>query len=310
MTLSILIPTYNRVDSLLKNLNLLADYILKGALKGKIEIIISNNNSKDKTDYAVKKFQKENSQINLRYFLQTVNIGLEKNALFILDKAQGEYVMYLGDDDFIEYEYLVGCIKHLHEHKTTSCIIPSFKAIDINGNHIEGKGRDLNIKSKVYKKGFKNCLENSWRGHQLSGLILIREGLLEKYYSQNVQNIYPFIFFVAYSCLNGNCFHFTQHPVKVTQPGQGKKDWGYGHDGLLNEIFDNYSKLSINAFYKTALQIKHFQKQRWRLWIYRDNGTKEFFKAFWAIMLTSNSTAYFKIVFPFEVFLLKLRSIF
>jgi len=40
--------------------------------------------------------------------------------------------------------------------------------------------------------------------------------------------------------LNGNGYHLTDYPVKITQPRQDKKDWGYKDGSLVSEIFDNY----------------------------------------------------------------------
>lgn len=300
MKLSILIPTYNRAPFLLKNLDVLNGFIIKSGLCKDIEVIVSNNFSNDETDKIVRLFQRRNQQLNLKYYLQSENIGLEKNSLFVLNKALGEYVMFLGDDDFIEYDYLVSSFKLLESSNTISCIIPSFLAIDMKGVQI-GKGRDTEVKSKKFKKGFTNCLENSWRGHQMSGLIFRRPGLFEKYNYFNVGNIYPFVFFTALSCLNGDCFHLTDYPVRVSQPGQEKKDWTYGSDGLFNEVFDNYKKLPLNRFKKVQLQIRFFRKQGIRFWQYKKQGTIVFFRVFLNIWFTTNGTFGFKILFPFMV---------
>src|SRR5882762_7180605 len=105
MLLSILIPTYNRCSFFLKNLYILRECILGSSMSKDVEIIISNNCSTDKTDEAVTEFQSKRLDVHCNYFLQSKNIGLEKNALFVLSKAKGMYVMYVGDDDYIDYEY-------------------------------------------------------------------------------------------------------------------------------------------------------------------------------------------------------------
>jgi len=255
MKLSILIPTYNRSLFLNKNLEMLADYIRKGNIENEVEIVVSNNHSTDNTDEIVNQFIEINKDILFQYYTQNINIGLEKNALFVLNVTKGEYVMYLGDDDYIEENYLLKSIALLKSSPSTYVIIPNFIPVNLEGVQI-GNGRDDKLVNHLFNAGFKNCLENSWRGHQLSGLILKRENLYENYIKQKVNNTYPFIFFVAYLCLNGNTYHFTEFPVKVTQPGQDKKDWNYGKDGLLNEIFDNYKKLPVSFLQKTKLQFK------------------------------------------------------
>lgn len=304
--ISILIPTYNRSKFLIKNLERLSNYLKKGSLSENVEIVISNNSSNDNTHDILEDYIKKNPDILIQYFLQSENIGLEKNALFVLEKAKGLYVMYLGDDDYIEFDYLLNVYNNLTRNYKIFSIVPNYVPIDLNEN-ILGESRDCNIETKLFKKGFINCVSNSWRAHQLSGLVLKREDLLYQYINCCVKNIYPFIFLLGYSCLRGDTLHITEFPVKVTQPGQQNKDWGYGKDGLFNEIFDNYKKLPINYFQCSFIQLYHFIKQDWRIFMYKSKGFKPFLSAFINIMFSKNSTFIFKIVFPFLIFLIMIR---
>jgi abequosyltransferase len=302
MILSILIPTYNRSEYLKKNLELLNRYIHQENFSNQIEILVSNNNSSDNTEEMILEFKKNQPNLQLYYHFQKENIGLEKNALFVLKEAAGEFVMYLGDDDYVDNDYLQGVIDHLKNNKNTHSIIPNFIPVDTSGKQI-GKGRDDEFPPRVYDVGYKNCLMNSWRGHQLSGLVLKREGLYDAYIDLKISNIYLFIFLLSYCCLYGDTYHFTTVPVKVTQPGQANKDWGYGKDGLLNEVFDNYVKLPVNYFQKSLLQLFFYKKQSWRLFMYEKNGFKSLFRAALNILASSNSTFLFKLLFPIIVFL-------
>jgi len=115
----------------------------------------------------------------------------------------------------------------------------------------------------------------------------------------NLTKVFSVVFFVALSSLNGNTYHLTKYPVKVTQPGQNKKDWNYGKDGLMNEVFDNYKKLPLSLLQKTLLEINLYHVQSWRLWQYKPKGLKVFLKAFYFIWFSSNSIIIFKVIFPF-----------
>ena len=296
---SILLPTYNRGVFLEKNINLLISFIDEAKFHDIIEIIISNNNSTDNTNIILKNLSKKNPRIKLSYFNQKENIGLEKNALFVLKEASAKFVMYLGDDDFIDLGYLKSVVKHLENNDSTNCIIPSFTTIDLNGNRIKGE-RDLNKPNILYDAGFDNCLENSWRGHQLSGLVFKRDGLYKSYMQNEINNIYLFIYFTSISCLTGKTFHLTTNPVAITSPGQENKDWNYGEDGLVNEIFDNYNKLPLNEFQKTLLQLKIIRTQPTRIWSYKNKGFKTFIIAIKNIWFSKKSTFLFKLTFPFE----------
>jgi hypothetical protein len=157
----------------------------------------------------------------------------------------------------------------------------------------------VGFSSKIYPPGFKNCLTNSFRGHQLSGLTLKREGLLESYKKNNVSNIYLFIYFVAWCCLNGRTWHFTDYPVLVTAALQQNKDWNYGKDGLLTHIFDNYKKLnSISIIQRSKLEFSMLQNQNWRYYMYLRKGKAAFAKALVNIIRGENTSWLTAVLFP------------
>jgi len=294
--LSILIPTYNRSKELENNLNILTQIIIEADYVNSVSIIISNNCSPDNTKTVIQNFIEKNDKVTIQYFEQNVNIGLEENALYVLAKAKSEYIMYLGDDDYICIEYLRNVIKLLTDFPKLHSIYPSFQSITPEGKKLP-VSRGIDQSSKYYKKGFLNCSKNAWLAHQLSGLVFKRKGLYESYRTRGVSNIYPFIYFALYSCLHGDSYHLTSYPVQVTQPGQRNKDWGYGEDGLLNEVLDNYRKLKTNYFYKSLLQYRFFNKQSWRLWSYRKFGKKALLNCYLKIIKGKNGTFLFKILF-------------
>lgn len=292
--LSILIPTYNRDEFLLKNLNILYEIIKKANLLDSITIILSNNSSTDNTADIIKSF-KDGHDARINIFEQENNIGLKANALFVLSKSEDEYVMYLGDDDYISYDYLVECINIISNNKSVYAIIPNYIPFSVSGELL-GPARDEIKPIRFYKKGFSASLKNSYKGHQLSGLVLKREGLLDSYIKYNVDNIYLFIYFIAIWGLHGDIFHISNLPVHVTQPVK-KKDWGYGDDGLMNEILDNFKKLPVSYFKRYLLESKFFIVAYWRFTMYRQLGIKAFFNAFVNIAFAKNATFLFSITF-------------
>lgn len=310
MLLSILIPTYNRSKYLLQNLESLKVFATN--TDEEIEIVISNNCSPDDTHTVVSNLIETTPQVNFRYFLQSENVGLEKNALITLEKATGEYVMYLGDDDYLEDDYLVEVLRAIKTNKSISCIIPSFIAIDVDKKDL-GFGRDLNMPNGYFKVGFDNCLTNSWRGHQLSGLLLKKEGLHEAYLRDKVRNLYPFIYFTSYSCLKGDTMHITGFPVKVTQPPQESKDWNYGKDGLISDVFDNYKKLKgISLLERSELEFKFLKVQKSRYRLYKERGRTAFLSAIIRIAFGKNTSIFTTFKFLFfiaKLFFLKLLNI-
>jgi len=308
ITLSILIPTYNRDYYVIKNIELLSKIIRINKIENEVEIVISNNNSTDLTKEKIDTFVQKNDDIKFLFNTQDKNNGLEKNALFTLKMARGIFVMYLGDDDFLDLEYFKNVVKYISEIKKLNVIIPNNYPIDTNGIII-GEQRDKNKSTLILNSGFITCYKYSWRAHQLSGLVLRREGLYEAYIKHKVSNIYPFIFFVAYLSLHGKVVHLVENPIKITTVNQKNKDWNYGNDGLINDVFDNYNKLDINVLYKTLLQIKFLYVQPWRIFIGKngENNKSNKIKHYFRLFLTPNTAILFKILLPGIIFILFLR---
>lgn len=298
MKLNILIPTYNRGTDLAYNLQLLLGYIQNNSLKD-VSLILSNNCSTDNTREVLNQFSKAYPEI-IKVYEQSQNIGLENNALFCLECATADFVMYLGDDDYIDERYLLATLKAIDDIEGLNCVIPSFVGILPNKQIIPNSGRDIGLPSHLYEKGFSSCRINSQRGHQLSGLVFKREGLLSAYRNAGTHNLYPFIFFVSYSALNGQVYHITDYPVKVTQVLQNKKDWGYGEDGLLNDIFNNYKGLCLNIFQRSALEFTMLRRQSWRYTMYYcgEHRLRNLLKAMRKIIMGTNTSTLTSILLP------------
>lgn len=113
---SIGLPTYNRADYLNVCLANLANLDYKN-----IEIIISDNHSTDKTYEICRKYIGKDSRI--RYYRQTANLGVEKNSLFVLEKAKGKYFFLASDDDIRNKKYISELIPLLEQNpKATTAI--------------------------------------------------------------------------------------------------------------------------------------------------------------------------------------------
>ena len=91
--LSICIPTFNRVKSLKRTLEIL----LPQCPKFNVQIVLSNNCSDDGTDELCKEISKKYNYVD--YICQESNIGFSKNLAATLMLSKGGYIWTLGDDD-------------------------------------------------------------------------------------------------------------------------------------------------------------------------------------------------------------------
>jgi abequosyltransferase len=247
--LSILIPTYNRSVELAKNLDLIISIVTGSVYKGEIEILISDNHSTDNTPQLLD--SADFRSLDHRIFHQPENMGPVFNCLYLLKNATGRYFMYIGDDDYLDQEYLNTILPELKKDEQIYCVIPATISLYSTGEI--KPGRDTGRKSKLYNTGFRNCLENSWRGTQLSATLHYREGLYELYEKQKVDNLYPYVFFIAYNSMRGKTWHMTDHPVTITQMDASAMRLDYGSANLIPEIFDNYKKLPGISYCQRAM---------------------------------------------------------
>lgn len=239
--LSILIPTYNRKESLFKNIKMLEDIIIKLGYKDKVKIIISDNCSSDGT-YKLLELFVNSSNINLNVFKQEKNYGAEKNMTFLLDKTNTKYAMLLGDDDYISIDYLKKVINYLENEKEITCIQTNSYQIDNNFNKVY-RTRLKESRDKIFDSTEIN-MSLMFNASQLSGLVFLAKGTLESYHNLGGNNLYPQVYFAAYNMKRGKTVLITDSPVQVTITNS--KDWSYHEDGLITDILQNVKMVSMD----------------------------------------------------------------
>jgi abequosyltransferase len=259
--IQILIPTYNRSPSLEKNLNIIKNIIVSEKLQERVSVLISDNNSNDDTYKILRDFS-NNFPCELIFFKQLSNIGLEKNAIFLLKKATSSFIMYLGDDDFLPKGYLSRVLECISSD-TVGAIVPGISSLDRNG--VIQPARYEKYDEKLYAPGFFSVISVSSFGHQLSGIVVKRKKILDKYtYNSSLRNIYPFIFFLSYSNFKYSTYYLPSYKILVSI--SNNKDWSYDDSGLLLEIFKNYRILyPKSALRRSICCISVMLLQGWRL---------------------------------------------
>lgn len=263
MRIDILIPTYNRQKDLIKNIRHLNRLITKDQLESYFRILVSDNCSKDDTWSELENIRPQ-IQVEMHLFKQNGNTGLEKNAVFLLQQATSEFVMYIGDDDYLPEKYLKYIIETLNKDNETSAIVPGLEALFADGTTKLGRSESFDFKK--YPAGFCTALHVAYLGHQLSGILLKRTHLASNYLKNDTfRNIYPFIYFLSYDALRGSVYYAPVFNVLVTQ--SNSKDWGYDDSGLLTEIFKNFNILYPRDPFKRFLLCCSVLKKQggWRL---------------------------------------------
>lgn len=99
MILSICIPSYNRVEILVNQLDRLIPFVEKNNL---IEIVVSDNCSTDDTTNVIKLKYGNKIIVNKN----SENIGIVNNIKKLYELSKGKYIWFLGDDDLINIDSL------------------------------------------------------------------------------------------------------------------------------------------------------------------------------------------------------------
>ena len=244
--LTICIPTYNRTKIVVQNIYKLEAYIDELGLFDNVSLVISDNGSTEKEDL-IKAVQECKYS---KMILQEKNIGASQNFMECIKYASTEWIMLLGDDDFIDINYLELVVRLINDDNSISVIIPNFYSIDEKGKPLNGKVqyRDEIQEDREYPIG---SMELMFKAHQMSGLVFNKIGAIESYMSRCKANDYMQMYLVGYNLLRGTCIHITRFPLQNTVIK--KKNFNYGIDYLLGEMIENITALDIEQDKKKEL---------------------------------------------------------
>ncbi|MBQ0152817.1 MAG: glycosyltransferase [Chryseobacterium sp.] len=96
-TVSIIVLTYNQEDFIEQNLR----SIFMQKVDFPIELILSNDNSKDRTDEVIKAILKDTpAHITVTYTCHQQNLGSTPNFYDALDRVSGKYLAFCEGDDY------------------------------------------------------------------------------------------------------------------------------------------------------------------------------------------------------------------
>jgi glycosyltransferase involved in cell wall biosynthesis len=96
--LTIAVPTFNRAHYLAANLAQLKNEML-GVKSGTVEILVCDNCSSDDTPGVIAAAR--SSGLAFSYFRHDSNIGSDANIAYCFNRASGDHVLILGDDDLL-----------------------------------------------------------------------------------------------------------------------------------------------------------------------------------------------------------------
>lgn len=126
--ISVIITTKNEEANIK---NCLDSILNQNYPKDKIEIIVVDNNSTDKTKNIVEEFKRGFSQLNVKLF----NYGPERSAQrnFGVEKSSGEYFLYLDADMTLSENVIADCVKKIRGETSGKEIIALYVSEAVTG---------------------------------------------------------------------------------------------------------------------------------------------------------------------------------
>ena len=97
MKIAICIPTYNRSNKVINQLDFLKKEVV--GFEDKINIYVSDNASDNEHSERLKEYSRQNKHFVLS--IQNVNLGIMGNVKYLMDNSKSEFIWFLGDDDVL-----------------------------------------------------------------------------------------------------------------------------------------------------------------------------------------------------------------
>ena len=251
LTLSIIIPTYNRSDQLEKCLNsiLISD-------DNDIEVIISDNASTDNTV----EFLSKNQDKRVLVLRNEKNIGADRNLKKLVLSAHGEYVFIITDDSFLSETSIPDLKKIITEHPGVGVIISCLAYISINSGKIIGY-RSKHLKPEYFKPGSDGLIEYGLQLRSWPRLVVKRSLVHERDLELHIDCIYQSMYWIGKMIKEAGVFYTNK--VLVTAFGDNINYWNYPKDFGLSgslKIIDDLFPLESELKDKRALQKKLFKE--------------------------------------------------
>ena len=244
--ISIIIPVYN-VEKYLEQ-------CLKSIFNqsyNNIEVIIVNDGSTDKSEQIIKKYAKKYT--NLIYIKQE-NQGVSKARNLGISMANGDYIVFIDPDDFLELDALENMYSKAKENDLDLVIIGYKEVYDDN---IEGKDTIKVLNKSEYKVYYGNEVANMMLRLEILGFSwdkmfktkLIKEKNLEFEDNRYVEDWYPMFVQV----FNSKKIGFINKPL-----------YNYRQRGS-STVHKRNEKYLIDYSYAVSNIIKYIEKNNWCL---------------------------------------------
>jgi glycosyltransferase involved in cell wall biosynthesis len=232
MKISICIPQYNRIDYLLKSLEMIGNQT-----HADIEVVVSDDCSTDDTEQKIKQFQ-TGYKYQLIYHRNEKNIGYDANYRQSIALASGDYAIVIGNDDSIygddSIEYLSNFLTAHHFPEIGFC------------NFVEDNNHELVIEranaTGVMGKGYEVALKNYSCFSFVGGLIYKKSAFDQFNTSKHDGSIYAQMYLGCLMIASGCRLFSIQRPL-VVKDLKGDEKLRKSYRDVIAKTWKKYRKV-------------------------------------------------------------------
>ncbi|MGE0636382.1 MAG: glycosyltransferase [Bacteroidia bacterium] len=250
---SVVVLTYNHQDFIAKAI----ESILSQKVNFKIEIIIADDSSTDKTSAIIEQLSLEKPEI-ITVNSSKENKGVRKNILGIVEKVKGEYLAILDGDDYWENDLkLQKQVDFLESNKEYNGIFHDAKIM-----HIDTSDKVLFHNKYLYSQNYQ-FQEEIFPSDLISRTVilpsssaLLRLGKLTNNDWELITDNYSFLWKLCCLIIRGSKFYFVNEPWSV---------YRNHYKGISKNNNDKF-RLSHVRFLKNLLGDNYYRNHKYRVY--------------------------------------------
>ena len=212
LLLTIGITSYNRPEELIRSIK-----SIKTSYVDDVEVVVSDDNSPQKDEIAGLVAECAlTSDINIRFCPNEINLGYDMNLASILQKAQGEFVFFLSDDDTVADGFTDFIVSFLKKNKETAGGVIYAPFVYADSGRIGRK--ILSVDSSV-PSGEKSCEKHIYASLLFSGLIFRRSSVIDIDGSRFRNLIYIQVYMFLHAINNYGGYYFVNPSILFVNDG-------------------------------------------------------------------------------------------
>lgn len=232
--LSIGIPTYNgeahikeAIDSVINQLN---------EVDEEIEIVISDNASTDRTSEIAKQYALRYN--NVKYFRNEKNTGFDRNVDILFERANGEYVWILSDDDTLRKGALTKVLTELKKYRDVSVVFVNYAECDINMKEYRHRIRP-DISEDIYCKDGDTFFIKSKFLFGLVSSLIFKKSKWDKKIKKYIGSGFIHVGGLAEILVDGTALIISDKLVNLRTPVTGNERWqSAGYTAIVKPGFE------------------------------------------------------------------------